>query len=410
MPHEGSSPSRRSCPVCGGTRGTGVHRQRFVLPDDHPLTNGYEVRCCSDCGFVFADTTVSQADYDVFYARFSKYEDGTTSTGGGTAPWDADRLRDTAAWIAKHFDDRDGSIVDVGCANGGLLMALKELGFHRLLGVDPSPQCVENTKRLGIDAAVGSLFDLSDVRSRGPFDLVILSHVLEHVQDVRGGVAAVASLLRDGGLLYVEVPDAARYAEFVHAPFQDFNTEHINHFSPAALRNLFRAGWLSRAAGRKNLLAAPGMPYPAAYILVEKTSRNHQAPVEMDDELPTRIEAYVSLSRSLLTRMDESLRRLLAIHDRVIVWGTGQLALKLLAETCLGNAPIAAFVDGNPINHGKVLRGLPIIGPKQIDDATSPILITTTLHAAAITRVIREDLRLPNPVFALSLDGSLNRV
>ena len=38
-------------------------------------------------------------------------------------------------------------------------------------------------------------------------------------------------LLKTDGLLYVEVPDAVAYTEYLYAPFQDFNTEHINHFS-----------------------------------------------------------------------------------------------------------------------------------------------------------------------------------
>ena len=37
-------------------------------------------------------------------------------------------------------------------------------------------------------------------------------------------------LLKTNGVLYIEVPDATAYVEFLYSPFQDFNTEHINHF------------------------------------------------------------------------------------------------------------------------------------------------------------------------------------
>jgi C4-type Zn-finger protein len=74
--------SDRKCPICKASECELIHKQRFVLPEGHPQAAGYDVVCCTRCGFVFADTTVTQQDYDVFYAKFSKYQDNVTSTGG----------------------------------------------------------------------------------------------------------------------------------------------------------------------------------------------------------------------------------------------------------------------------------------------------------------------------------------
>ena len=60
-----------------------LHEQSFIVPENHPLTDGYVVVSCNSCGFVFADTIVTQKDYDKFYASYSKYSDAKTSTGGG---------------------------------------------------------------------------------------------------------------------------------------------------------------------------------------------------------------------------------------------------------------------------------------------------------------------------------------
>ena len=67
-------------------------------------------------------------------------------------------------------------------------------------------------------------------------------------------------------LLYVEVPDASRYADFAWSPFQDFNSEHINHFSLISLDNLLRqCGFRPLRLAAKEILSAPDMPYPAIY-------------------------------------------------------------------------------------------------------------------------------------------------
>ncbi len=255
----------RPCPICRGSSAEVLHRQPFVLPEGHPLGAGYDVVCCDACGFVYADTRVTQAEYDAYYARLSKYEDPHTGTGGGEQAWDDARLAGMAETVAAHVTGRDAKIVDVGCANGGLLRHLGRLGFRRLVGVDPSPRCAAATDTVaGATGLVGSLFSLP--AKAGDADAVVLSHVLEHVQDVRGGLAAARGLLRPGGVVYVEVPDATRYADCLAAPYQDFNTEHVNHFGPLSLASLLaREGFEVLTVRQKTIEAAPGIPYPAVY-------------------------------------------------------------------------------------------------------------------------------------------------
>ena len=66
--------SKRGCPVCGNDEVEFLHNQQFVLPEGRRLTEGYDVVCCERCGFAFADTTVTQAQYDEYYATLSRYE------------------------------------------------------------------------------------------------------------------------------------------------------------------------------------------------------------------------------------------------------------------------------------------------------------------------------------------------
>jgi 2-polyprenyl-3-methyl-5-hydroxy-6-metoxy-1,4-benzoquinol methylase len=373
-----------------------------VLPDGHPLSDGYDVVCCRDCGFVYADTAVTQEEYDTFYRIYSKYEDQKTSTGGGDSSWDAKRLQTVAIAVADFVGSRDARILDVGCANGGLLRALKELGFHDLTGLDPSPACAENTRRTpGVRAFVGSLGDLpADV---GTFDCVILSHVLEHVQDLRLAIAAVARLTAVGGCIYLETPDAARYDECLVAPFQDFNTEHINHFSLASLVNLARTAGLSPVRhGFKTLESPPPLPYPAVFAIFRKGPQTASAARVPDEELKGRIKEYIDRSRDLMRSINCRLREVVNKSPELIVWGTGQLAMKLLAETALGDARVVAFIDGNPINHGKTLHGQPILAPEAARGLRYPIVITSMLHQEAILRTIRGRLELSNPVITLA--------
>jgi SAM-dependent methyltransferase len=394
----------RPCPVCLHSEVEPLRFQRFLLPENHPLANGYEVVCCDRCGFVYADTSVTQEDYDRFYAAFSKYEDKKIATGGGESPSDADRLDETAACIASRLNSRDARILDIGCANGGLLARLKNMGFNNLCGFDLPQGCIENTRKLGIEARFGSVTE--HPADAGTFDLIILSHVMEHLREVRAAVRGVEKLLKDGGQIYIEVPDASEYASHVVAPFQDFNTEHINHFSVHGMRNLMgQLGFVGGGVGQKVNESSPGMPYPSHFGFWSKDGRPSIFEIRKDEILVKRIEEYIRRSQEMMDRMDARLRRVLARSPEVIVWGTGQLAMKLLVETSLSTAKIAAFVDGNPINVGKKLKGIEIKAPQQITGMPQPIVITTTLHQRAIAARIRDELRLANEIVFLEEDS-----
>ena len=94
------------------------------------------------------------------------------------------------------------------------------------------------------------------------------------------------------------------------------------------------------------------------------------------------------------------MRSVLASSAEVIVWGTGQLTMKLLCDTALKDAKVVAFVDGNPVNVGKTLRGVPIIRPDQLKNQGAPIVLATLLHTQGIRDRINS-LGLTNPVVTL---------
>ena len=102
-----------------------------------------------------------------------------------------------------------------------------------------------------------------------------------------------------------------------------------------------------------------------------------------------------------MDRFDSELQRVLTKTPEVIVWGTGQLAMKLLAETSLAKAQIMAFVDGNSINHGKMILGKKIIAPQEVKSMNHPIVITSVLHSREIEKVIRNEMGLNNPIIYL---------
>ena len=396
----------RACPVCGGTSARFLRHQRFVLPPNHPLHAGYDVVSCQTCGFVFAETAAIQADYDRFYAEFSKYDNIATSTGGGGTPEDRVRLQRAAGQVAAFEADRSAPLLDVGCATGGLLHALDENGFTRLRGLDPSPASrVQARELFGIDVVVGSLLAPPDL---GQFRGVLISHVMEHILDLPLAVSRLAGFVEPGGWLFVEVPDAAHYSEHLVAPFQDFNAEHINHFGLVDLDRLLAPfGFIPAEAGHTTCDSAPNTPYPCLWGFWRRNApEGPRLEIERDRTMELAMREYIARSQAMLDGYNAELQKVLDRGPGVIVWGAGQLTLRLLAETCLGRANIRFFVDGNPMQQGKRLLGVPILSPAEIAGHDEPIVIASTIHQAGIARRIREELGLTNELVKLRPDDS----
>jgi len=110
----------------------------------------------------------------------------------------------------ERFGEPGGRVLDVGCGTGFLLEELARRGF-RGRGIDLSPESVEIAKgrlaELGaadrLTAEVGSAYEPPE----GPYDLIALTDVLEHLEDPRGCVAALAAQLAPGGLLVISTPN-----------------------------------------------------------------------------------------------------------------------------------------------------------------------------------------------------------
>jgi SAM-dependent methyltransferase len=394
----------RACGACGATGNTVCHHQRFIVPNGYPLPSEYDVVACRRCGFVYADPAATQIDYDRFYCEWSKYDDAATATGGGASPFDAARLTATASDIASALPSRAASILDAGCATGGLLTALRDRGFTAVAGLDPSQRCAAACRDRGFEAYVGSIG--SAPAHMPKFDCVVFSHVLEHVYDIPAFFAAARHHLAPGGYLYIETPDATRYDDYLYAPFQEFNTEHINHFSSQALQNTARRfGFQPVVVQQKTIRTAEDTLYPAVFGLFRDNGEAPDERVICDQDLPLRIAEYIRHSTEHMETINQHLASALANSQGVIVWGAGQLAMKLLSLPCLAKVQVRAVVDNNPILRGKMLAGAPVIGPKEIGPQTigstrAPIIIATLLHAGEIVDQIRR-LGLSNPVISL---------
>jgi len=379
-------PLTRSCPLCRSASGLLLEDLHFAVFDDSAISGHSALVVCSTCGFAFYDTSSSQADFDRYYEQNAYYCTGTTSGTGGLGEKDLARFEELCERIAPFLPHRQVTIFDVGCAKGGLLKVLARNGYEHLYGVDMLPECVNHVREaLGIPAEVGSALKLPFPEIQA--DVLIYSHVVEHVIDLSALVEAARRKLSDNGILYVEVPDASRYGECSTHPYQDLYLEHVNHFSPSTLAALFAKGGFEVVfTGRYELDASSGGRVPCAWAIFRKGVAERTGP---DRELQQRLVSYLSWSGKHPAL--GAFAALAQAQTPLYLWGISQYAMLLLGQTALGQCDIRGLVDKDPSKQRRILLGRRVDTPEALGYAGSEcgVLVTAPGYEKVIAAALK---------------------
>jgi len=171
-------------------------------------------------------------------------------------------------------------ILEVGCGTGHNIKMLERFGRVDAIEVDAEARAIAET-RLGRTIESARLPALRGI-DRGGYDLVAALDVVEHIDDDRATVDALASCLKPGGKLLVTVP-AHQWMWSAH----DELNHHKRRYSKRALRSLIEESPLRlETIGYFNSLL---FPLAIAARLASKISGKSGG----EDSLPPRAVNYV---------------------------------------------------------------------------------------------------------------------
>ena len=129
------------------------------------------------------------------------------------------------------------SVLDLGCGSGRLLEKCQQFGAE-VVGVEPDPSAREIAVKKGIRVIEGTAEQVPDQLSGQQFDLVLMTHTLEHCLNPRIALNNAFSFAKAGGIFYVEVPNCSCiHFEQLGICSEMFDSpRHLWFFSPAGLR------------------------------------------------------------------------------------------------------------------------------------------------------------------------------
>jgi 2-polyprenyl-3-methyl-5-hydroxy-6-metoxy-1,4-benzoquinol methylase len=103
---------------------------------------------------------------------------------------------------------KNGHLLDVGCGSGLVLRCMAELGWQ-VKGVDFDPKAVQIARENGLEVCLGRLED--QAYSSDCFDVVTMSHLIEHVHDPLSLLKECRRILKPGGRVVIVTPNSGSW-------------------------------------------------------------------------------------------------------------------------------------------------------------------------------------------------------
>ena len=126
-------------------------------------------------------------------------------------------VKDKIKFWRKYAPDfgKGTRFLDIGCGEGGQLMATTEIGW-KACGLEPSVTHSQSAKDLGFSVINDYLNE--GIYDPASFDVVLLSHVIEHILVPNHFLEVVMQLVRPGGRVVIVTPNAAYNAAKLCGP------------------------------------------------------------------------------------------------------------------------------------------------------------------------------------------------
>lgn len=325
------------CPLCGGGSGRELWHGEMTDRVFGIAPGAWSLYRCLGCGSGWLDPRPDEASLPRAYAGYFTHDEirerVIVRRRGVLRRWIHDALngymnhrygtRRPNAWVAgrwlawlmpplraavdatcRHLPPapRGGRLLDVGCGNGAFLRLAREMGWQ-VTGLDFDPDAVARAQSSGFEAVCGGVEALDAVS--GDYDVITLSHVIEHVRDPNDTLVRLHRLLKPGGTLWLETPNLDSLGHLLYGRnWRGLESpRHMVLFNQSSLRSALSKAGFVRVRQRWDAMVSFDVLRASAAIAhgrdaVHAGANKQRLPMEIIVE---GVEALLPMRREFLT-------------------------------------------------------------------------------------------------------------
>jgi hypothetical protein len=322
-------------------------------PGETVIERPLRLAVCGNCGVVQLEAPFPFRDlvppYDwITYREPEGHLDATVDKVGGLPGIDA-----RSQVVGLSFKDRT------------TLERLGRKGFQDIRLLDPYVDLGANYPNANIESIPGLMTpEIAGAlaHARGPADVVIARHVVEHAESFGGFLAALAELVKPEGYLILEVPECS--GNLLRQDYTMLWEEHAYYFNARTIRH----GVVSIGF---SVVALDVWHYPFEDIAVVYAKKTKTAAASLDRAEVARdvatARAFGAAFATWTTQYDDLCSRLTAGGRKLAAYGAGHLTCAFLGFH--GLARHFAFVVDDTRQKQKLFMpksGLPVVGRERL--------------------------------------------
>jgi 2-polyprenyl-3-methyl-5-hydroxy-6-metoxy-1,4-benzoquinol methylase len=250
-------------------------------------------------------------------------------------------------------------VVEIGANDGAFMDILAGEKFTNILAVEPSQACAQLCRRKGHRVEESYLDQSLAAAIREQYGLasaVVCRHTLEHVPDPSGFIASMQLLLCDGGVLFIEVPNAHTIIHDLLG--HELWDEHLHIFSPENLAKIVAcAGFELR---RLTVWPQRGTSNILLWAVHRSTTTLR---VDMPDDFHRDVQACARFQSRWKSMSEQVVEQLEHLKDPIAAIGASHPQSNYFLFSKAGSK-VSVLVDDDPFKIGRFVpipQAVPVI-------------------------------------------------
>jgi 2-polyprenyl-3-methyl-5-hydroxy-6-metoxy-1,4-benzoquinol methylase len=241
----------------------------------------FQIMSCRKCSLGFTYPPNYSIDYESEY--FSKDHDPNADRIRRIKitdlPLQHQKMIHVQAETCLRVAPKGGRVLDIGCG-AGLLIELLAAGGLQCQGIEPSREASQAAQGAGLNVLRGFF---PHPEAKGPFDVVNMSHVLEHIADSKAVLSEIAKLAPGGHLVLTQTNYLGIIPRTFSAWYGWCPEWHFYHFTPKSLRSILEeAGYTVESVTQ---------------VSMTHQSRRHKYILGLLDKIPGASDQFVLVAR-----------------------------------------------------------------------------------------------------------------
>ena len=252
-------------------------------------------------------------------------------------------------------------VIDVGSNDGVALKPFKDLGYKKLLGIEPAKNLAKLANKNKIKTFNGFLEKKNLSKIKKSADLILASNVFAHSDKLKEMADCMFKLLNKNGIIIIEVQYLLNTLKDL--TFDNIYHEHYNYWSLTSLINffnnfdakIFRAEKVNTHGGSIRIYIKKG----------HKVKIDNSVKILLKEEENfgiKKIQTYKNFAKKIYQIRDNVRKNIIKLkneHSKII--GFGSPAKATTALNFFGiSKEIEFIIEDNKFKHGKFLPGMKI--------------------------------------------------